>query len=93
MKPLAFILILNGLGIGALWVAHGADLATREKVAVKTVSVDDFGDEVETIEWKKPTDYPVTGFHIGFDYAAPAIAGLIGIGIGLLFLERRRKNT
>ena len=87
MKPLAFILILNGLGIGALWVAHGADLATREKV------VDDFGDEVETIEWKKPTDYPVTGFHIGFDYAAPAVGGLIGLGIGLLFLERRRKKS
>lgn len=93
MKPLAFILILNGLGIGALWVAHGADLATREKVAVTTVTTDDFGDEVETVEWKKPTDYPITGFHIGFDYAAPAIAGLIGIGIGLLFLERRRSKS
>ena len=32
MKPLAFILILNGLGIGALWVAHGADLATVKKL-------------------------------------------------------------
>ena len=93
MKPLAFLLILTGLGIGGLWVSHGADLATREKVAVKSMSVDDFGDEVETIEWKKPTDYPVTGFHIGLDYAAPAVGGLIGLGIGLLFLERRRKKS
>ena len=93
MKPVAFALILAGLAVAGLWVAHGADLATCEKVAVTTVTTDDFGDEVETVEWKKPTDYPVTGFHIGFDYAAPAIAGLIGIGIGLLFLERRRKNT
>ena len=93
MKPIALILILAGLGIGGLWFAHGADLATREKVAVTTVTTDDFGDEVETVEWKKPTDYPITGFHIGFDYAAPAIAGLIGIGIGLLFLERRRSKS
>ena len=93
MKPIAFILILTGLGVGGLWFAHGADLATREKVAVTTVTTDDFGDEVETVEWKKPTDYPITGFHIGFDYAAPAIAGLIGIGIGLLFLERRRSKS
>jgi len=92
MKPLAILFILTGFGITGLWISHGADIATREKVPVTTVTTDDFGDEVETIEWIKPTDYPITGFHIGFDYAAPAIAGLIGIGIGLLFLERRRNS-
>ena len=92
MKPVAFMMILAGLGVAGLWVSHGMDLATREKVAITTVTTDDFGDEVETVEWKKPTDYPITGFHIGFDYAAPAIAGLIGLGIGLLFLDKRRER-
>ena len=92
MKALAALLILVATGIGGLWIAHGADLATREKVAVTVISTDDFGDEVETIEWKKPNDYPVTGFHIGLDYAAPIIGLLGGLGVALLVIDRRRRN-
>ena len=90
MKAVSALLILAATVIGGLWISHGADLATREKIAVTTTSTDEFGDEVETIEWKEPTDYPVTGFHIGLDYAAPAIGLLGGIGIALLVFDRRR---
>ncbi|MEO1267077.1 MAG: hypothetical protein AAFX99_03200, partial [Myxococcota bacterium] len=69
--------------------SHGAYLATQEQVPVKTTVVDDFGDDEEKIEWKEPTDFPVTGFHIGLDRAAP-VGGLLFIGGAvLLFLGFR----
>ena len=91
MKGLGVIFILLALLVGGLWVSHGADLATREKEAVKVKSVDDFGDEVETVEWKEPTGFPVTGFHVGLDLAGPAAGGLVFVG-GILFVIGRRRS-
>ena len=92
MKAVGAILIVVALAATALWVAHGADLATREKVPVTTKSVDDFGDEVETITWKAPTDFPLTGFHVGLDRAGP-IVGLSGVaGICLIVFGVRRSR-
>ena len=90
MKIAGVFLIAIALAVTGLWIVHGADLATREKVPVTTTSVDDFGDEVETIEWKAPTDFPLTGFHVGLDRAAP-LAGLAGVaGVALVVLGARR---
>ena len=49
-------------------------------------SVDDFGDEVVKTEWKKPDHFPLTGFHVGLDRAAPPVGGLGGLGIVLIVL-------
>ena len=65
--------------IGGLWVAKGMHLATPEKVQIKTVSTDDFGDQVEDIKWVDNPDK----LDIGLDYAGPAIAvfGLLGVAL------------
>ena len=91
MKGLGLILIVLAFLVGGLWVSHGADLATREKEAVKVKTVDDFGDEVESIVWKVPTNFPITGFHVGLDLAGPAGGGLFLVG-GILFMVGRRRS-
>ena len=91
MKLGGATLILAAFLIGALWVSHGADLGTREKVPVTVKSIDDFGDETESIEWKAPSDFPVTGFHLGLDYAGPAAGLLFGAGALMIFVSRRRR--
>ncbi len=92
MKAAGLILIALSLAVGGLWLAHGGDLGTREKVPVTVKSVDDFGDEVEKIEWKAAEGYPLTGFHIGLDRAGPAGGGLFTLGALLLFLNRRKQK-
>ena len=92
MKQGGIVLILLAFAVGGLWLSHGADLATREKVAVTVKTVDDFGDEVETVEWQPASGFPVTGFHVGLDYAGPGGGLLFGAGIVLIFLGRRRTN-
>lgn len=93
MKIAGAALILISLAVAGLWLAHGGDLATREKVAVKTTVVDDFGDEVEKVEWKAPTDFPVTGFHVGLDRAGPLGGLLFGGGVALLVFGFRRDSS
>ena len=92
MKAVGLVLILLAFGVGGLWYAHGAYLATQEKVAVEKKVVDDFGDEEIKIEWKEPDHYPLTGFHVGLDRAGPAGGGLFVLGGLLLFLDRRKKK-
>jgi hypothetical protein len=92
MKVAGVVFLVLALLVVGLWVSHDAELATREKVAVTTRTVDDFGDEVETVTWKEPTGYPVTGFHVGLDRAAPVMGGLGALGVLLLVLGFRRKK-
>lgn len=93
MKAAGVLCLVLALAMGGLWVSHDAELATREKIAVTTKTVDDFGDEVETVEWKEPTGYPLTGFHIGLDRAAPVMGGFGLLGALLLVLGLRRKKA
>ncbi|MCA9543108.1 MAG: hypothetical protein KC613_01925 [Myxococcales bacterium] len=90
MRAAGLVLILLSLGVAGLWYSHGAYLATQEKVPVEKKTVDDFGDEVVTIEWKKAEGYPLTGFHVGLDRAGPAAGGLTLLGGLLIFLGRRK---
>lgn len=86
-------LILISLAIGGLWLSHGGDLGTREQVPVTVKSIDDFGDETETVKWEAPTGYPVTGFHVGLDYAGPVGGLFFAAGFGLVILNRRRERN
>jgi hypothetical protein len=91
MKIAGAALIALSLAVAALWLSHGADLATREKVAVTKKTTDDFGDETEEVVWEDASGYPLTGFHVGLDRAAPLGGGLFVVGAALLFLALRRK--
>ena len=91
MKIGGIVFIFLALATMGLWFAHGADLATREKVPVTIKTVDDFGDETETVEWKAPTEFPLTGFHMGLDFAGP-IAGLFMLSGGALIVFARRRE-
>ena len=91
MKIAGVVALVLALAIGALWAAHGAELATREKIAVTTETTDDFGDTVESTEWREPTDFPLTGFHVGLDRAGPPVALLILAGGAFLFFGFRKK--
>ena len=95
MKTVGAVLLMISLAVSGLWIAHGADLATREKVPITIKSVDDFGDEVETIEWKEPDDFPLTGFHVGLDRALPLAGstGLPGVLLLVFGVRNSRKPT
>ena len=93
MKIAGVILILLSLAVGGIWFSHGAFLATQEKIPVTEKTIDDFGDETETVTWKEPTDFPVTGFHIGLDRAAPVGGAFFLLGAVLLFLGFRKKKA
>lgn len=84
MKIAGALCIALALAVAGLWVSHGATLATIEEEPIEVKSVDDFGDETVTTEWKKPDHFPLTGFHIGLDRAAPPMGGLFLLGLGLI---------
>lgn len=95
MKIAGILCVVLALAVAGLWAAHGATLATIEQEPVEVKSVDDFGDEVVKVEWKAPDHFPLTGFHIGLDRAAPPIGGLMALGGVLIVLGvmRDRKKA
>ena len=93
LKAVGAFQFVLALAVVGLWVSHGADLATREKVPITVKTTDDFGDEVETVEWKEATGYPLTGFHVGLDYAAPIAGFFVLDGAILMFLGFRRRKA
>lgn len=56
-------------------------MGTLGEKAVRTVSTDDFGDEVATITWEETLE-------IGLDVTIPGIAGFGLLGVGLLLLNK-----
>ncbi len=79
MKQLAFLSFILALILGGLWLVQGMHMGTLTEKAVRTVSTDDFGDEVETITWEETLE-------IGLDVAVPGFAGFGLLGVGLLLL-------
>ena len=89
MKNLAIVSFILALVLGGLWLVQGMHMGTLTEKAVRTVSIDDFGDEVETITWEETLE-------IGLDVAVPGIGGLGLLGVGLLLLAepiRKRLAT
>ena len=80
MKNLAKLSFILALGLGGLWLVQGMHMGTLTEKAVRTVSTDDFGDEVETITWEETLE-------IGLDVAIPGIGGFGLLGVGLLLLS------
>ncbi len=79
MRNLALLSFILALVLGGLWLVQGMHMGTLGEKAVKTVSTDDFGDEVETITWEDTLE-------IGLDVAVPGIGGFGLLGLGLLLL-------
>ena len=86
MTNLAILSFILALGLGGLWLVQGKHMGTLTEKAVRTVSTDDFGDEVETIVWEDTLE-------IGLDVAIPGIGGfgLLGVGLWLLAHPFRKK--
>ena len=103
MKSVAYACFAGALVVVLVWVATGMHFATRtelppeehlsctattecgeDNVCKDGKCYDDFGDKVAGTEWR-------SGFQLGIiDGAGPAGGGLVGLGILLLFLERRK---
>jgi len=60
-------------------------LATLTERAVTTVSIDDFGDQKETVTWEKTLE-------VGLDVAVPAVGGMLLLGFGLLAPTEPRRS-
>ena len=80
MKNLAIVSFILAMALGGLWLVQGKHMGTLNEKAVRTVSIDDFGDEVETITWEETLE-------IGLDVAIPGIGGFGLLGVGLLLLS------
>jgi len=73
----AFVLVV---GIGAKWVADGAQVFSKDKQQI--VVVDEmFG--TESTEWKD-------GFWLGLDMAGPAMGVLIAVGVFGLYRNTKQ---
>lgn len=74
-KFLAGIWFLLTLSIVGIWIAHGTNILTKDKVQIVSKRLNPtFGVEEEVIEWKQQ-------FRLGLDYGAPAavLCGVVGI--------------
>jgi hypothetical protein len=71
------------LAVAGVWVAHGGQTLTKNKVqvVVKTKN-SDFGTEEEHIEWKDE-------FRLGVDIAGPVAGVALLLGLGSLVMMRR----
>lgn len=87
-KVLSGIWFALALGVIGVWVAHGTQTLTKDKVQVITKRVNpDFGVEEEIVEWK-PT------FLLGLDYTIPAVILCSGVGLVCTRIGARKKaNT
>jgi hypothetical protein len=73
-KVLAGIWLMLTFGIAGVWIAHGTQVLTKDKVQVVTKRVNpDFGVEEQIVEWKPQ-------FKLGLDYGIPAMVLCAGVG-------------
>ncbi|MCX6155036.1 MAG: hypothetical protein NT007_12860 [Candidatus Kapabacteria bacterium] len=63
-KYLSIAFIVIALSVGGVWVAHGTNIYTKDKVPVITKD-EMFG--TESTEWKPE-------FHLGLEFAGPIMA-------------------
>ncbi len=87
MRVGAYICFALALACAGIWVAHGQHMATlTQKLVTKEVVDPEFGDTELVKEW-------VDTFEIGLDIAGPAAGGLVFLGFGLLFVNRRKNRV
>lgn len=85
-KVLVLFAALSTIGILVVWIIHGKQTFSKDKVQVVTKKMNDFGIEDEYIEWKDE-------FRLGLDYAVPAVGvALILGGVGLVMIIRQRRK-
>ncbi len=86
-RTLALLSFVVALTIAGIWIAHGSQTLTKDKiqVVVKTKNPD-FGTEEEHVEWKD-------GFRLGLDIAGPSAGGAIVLGVVSLFMLRRQSTA
>jgi hypothetical protein len=84
-KLLILCCALIALALG-LWIWHGSNIYTKDKVKVVVVTKNpDFGTEEERIEWKDE-------FRVGLDVIGPIIGVCaVGAGLCLFYLYRAKK--
>lgn len=82
-KVLSGIWFVLAVGIIGVWIAHGSQMLTKDKVQVVTKRVNPtFGIEEEIVEWKPE-------FRLGLEYAAPSAALCLVVGIVCLRIASR----
>jgi hypothetical protein len=86
-KILGGIWFMLALGVIGVWIAHGTQTFTKDKVQVVTKRVNpDFGVEEEVIEWKPQ-------FRLGLDYTVPAVILCAGVGLVCTRIAARSKSS
>ncbi|MCU0427558.1 MAG: hypothetical protein MUF71_18240 [Candidatus Kapabacteria bacterium] len=80
---IAACVVIAAIALG-IWVSHGSNIYTKDKVqvVVKTVNPN-FGTEEEHIEWKDE-------FHLGLDIAGPISGVALLSGLGCYVFMRRK---
>jgi hypothetical protein len=86
-RILALVSFVVALTITGIWLAHGSQTLTKDKikVVVRTKSPD-FGTEEEHIEWRD-------GFRLGLDLAAPTAGIALVVGVVSLLKMRRSSSV
>lgn len=85
MRAGAYLCFALALAMAGVWVAHGQHMATlTEKLVEKEVVDEEFGDTEIVKVWEET-------FEIGLDIAGPGFGGFVALGVGLLFVNRRRR--
>lgn len=85
-KVLAGVWFLLAGFIVGVWIAHGGQTLTKDKVQVVTKRVNPtFGTEEEIIEWKPQ-------FRLGLEYGAPAAVLCVAVGVVCIRISRSRKQ-
>lgn len=73
-KVIGGVWFVIALVIAGIWIAHGTQIFTKDKVQVVSKRINpDFGVEEEVVEWKPQ-------FRLGLDYGIPAIILCAGVG-------------
>lgn len=84
----AIVIALLVLGY---WGLSGASMVTQYQVATVEVNTDEFGDQIETTVMADEFQFGLLPDK-GYDGALPLGGGFLALGVGLLFLGRRRKK-
>ena len=83
---------------GALWVADGTHIYTKDREKVVTISHDPiFGTEVEEVTWVENFQYGLFPDHAHVSHLHRSYAFILGLGGGAilvsLFMLRRARRT